>query len=320
VLWFDGSLRWNRQPGNTVVRVHGGSVFVHAERLYAVDVFTGRQLWQVELPSTVRKGSDFIAVEDGLFFIDRQTCLIVNPATGRPSRRIELPSELSQPWSGVRVLDQYLVGTSGKHVVCMNHRTGELMWKYECGRANLSIALGDGRVFCAELINKRRGETDDDGKTRALDIASGELLWEMASGSEIRYSQPHDLLVSANGVYGGTEVTQVLLKAGADVNAIMQPRKTSGKGPRRGTSPLALAVENGHFELAAVLLKAGADPNDQRSGFTPLHIITWVRKPNRGDGLDGDPAPIGSGNLSSLQFVRKLVARGADVNTKLKKG
>ena len=100
----------------------------------------------------------------------------------------------------------------------------------------------------------------------------------------------------------------------------MQPKKTSGKGPRRGTSPLALAVENGHFELAAALLKAGADPNDQRSGFTPLHIITWVRKPNRGDGLDGDPAPIGSGNLSSLQFVRELVACGADVNTKLKKG
>ena len=81
---------------------------------------------------------------------------------------------------------------------------------------------------------------------------------------------------------------------------------------------MALAVENGHFELAAALLKAGADPNDQRSGFTPLHIITWVRKPNRGDGPDGDPAPIGSGNLSSLQFVRKLVAHGALVNTRLK--
>jgi outer membrane protein assembly factor BamB len=226
VLWFDGSLRWNRQPGNTVVRVQGGSVFVHAERLYAVDVFTGRQLWQVALPSTVREGSDFIAVEDGLFFINHQTCLILNPATGQPSRRIELPGELSQPWSGVRVLDQYLVGTSGKHVVCMNHRTGELMWKYECGRANLSIALGDGRVFCAELINKRRGETDDDGKTRALDITTGELLWEMASGSEIRYSQPHDLLVTANGVYGGSDGIQV--RAGGSSTAIVGDRLVVG--------------------------------------------------------------------------------------------
>ena len=85
-------------------------------------------------------------------------------------------------------------------------------------------------------------------------------------------------------------------------------------------SPLVLAVENGHFELAVALLEAGADPNDQRSGFSALHTLTWVRKPNRGDGDDGDPAPIGSGNLSSLQFVRKMVKHGADVNLRLTSG
>ena len=119
---------------------------------------------------------------------------------------------------------------------------------------------------------------------------------------------------------GRTEVVRALLKAGADVNETMQPRKPSGKGPRKGTSALILAVENGHFDLALALLEAGADPNDQRSGFTALHALTWVRKPNRGDGDDGDPPPIGSGNLSSLQFVRKLVEHGADVNARLKNG
>src|SRR4030095_6066104 len=119
---------------------------------------------------------------------------------------------------------------------------------------------------------------------------------------------------------GHLNVVRALLKAGIDVNETMQPRKSSGKGPRKGMSPLILAVENGHFELAAALLDAGADPNDQRSGFTALHALTWVRKPNRGDGDDGDPAPIGSGNLSSLQLVRKLVQHGADVNARLKTG
>src|SRR5262245_15474047 len=119
---------------------------------------------------------------------------------------------------------------------------------------------------------------------------------------------------------GHLNVVRALLKAGIDVNATMQPSKTSGKGPRKGMSPLILAVENGHFELAEALLDAGADPNDQRSGFTALHTLSWVRKPNRGDGDDGDPAPIGSGSLSSLQFVRKLVQHGADVNARLKTG
>ena len=118
---------------------------------------------------------------------------------------------------------------------------------------------------------------------------------------------------------GRTDVVRVLLKAGADVNEAMQPTRSAGRGPARGTSPLLLAVENGHFELAVVLLEAGADPNDQRTGFTPLHTLTWVRKPNRGDD-DGDPAPIGSGNLTSLQLVDKLVAHGADVNARLKRG
>ena len=83
-----------------------------------------------------------------------------------------------------------------------------------------------------------------------------------------------------------------------------------------GTSPLLLAVQNGHFELAIALVDAGADPNDVRTGFSPLHTITWVRKPDSSD--VSDPAtPAGSGRLTSLQFVREIVKRGANVNLRL---
>jgi ankyrin repeat protein len=47
--------------------------------------------------------------------------------------------------------------------------------------------------------------------------------------------------------------------------------------------------------------------------------MTWVRKPDRGED-DGDPAPLGSGNLNSDQFIRELVKEGADVNAQLKNG
>ncbi|RUL88750.1 ankyrin repeat domain-containing protein [Tautonia sociabilis] len=118
---------------------------------------------------------------------------------------------------------------------------------------------------------------------------------------------------------GKAEVVRRLLEAGADVNEAMRPGR-SRRSPARGYAPLLLAVENGHFELAAELLEAGADPNDMRSGVTALHMISWVRKPNLGDDESGNPAPIGSGTMTSLQLVEALVAHGADVNARLDRG
>jgi ankyrin repeat protein len=97
--------------------------------------------------------------------------------------------------------------------------------------------------------------------------------------------------------------------------------KSSGnRGPMNGTSPLILAVENGHYDLAVELLEAGADPNDMRTGYTPLHTLTWIRKPDIGESASGAPPPKGSGKRNSDQFVRELVAHGADVNAQLFRG
>ena len=112
---------------------------------------------------------------------------------------------------------------------------------------------------------------------------------------------------------GKTAVALRLLAAGLNINDVMRPERTVGNRLKTGTSPLMLAVENGHFHLAGALLEAGADPNDDRIGYTALHAITWVRKPIR---EDGDPPPIGSGDMTSLQLVRRLAEHGADINAR----
>ena len=113
---------------------------------------------------------------------------------------------------------------------------------------------------------------------------------------------------------GHLETVRAFLAAGADAKAMMQRPKTG----RPVTSPLMLAVQNGHYELAIALIDAGADPNDVRTGFTPLHTVAMVRRPDSSD--SSDPAtPSGQGRLSSADFVREIVKRGANVNYRLPK-
>lgn len=104
---------------------------------------------------------------------------------------------------------------------------------------------------------------------------------------------------------GAIDATRALLDAGADVDERLLD----------GTSLLVLAVMNAHYELGAVLLDYGADPNAADQGWTALHQIAWSRRWNMGFNL---PGPARTGNLDSLALAEKLVAMGADVNARQK--
>ena len=105
---------------------------------------------------------------------------------------------------------------------------------------------------------------------------------------------------------GHLDSSRALLDAGVDVN---QPLSD-------GTSPLVLAVMNAHYELAGLLLERGANPNADAQGWTALHQIAWSRRHNAGFNL---PGPVQTGNLDSLELVRQLVKRGANVNARTTK-
>ncbi|MEP3481376.1 MAG: ankyrin repeat domain-containing protein [Fuerstiella sp.] len=119
---------------------------------------------------------------------------------------------------------------------------------------------------------------------------------------------------------GHSDVVFAFLNHGREINDAMSSERTGGKLPRKNMSALMLALENAHFELVKQLLEAGADPNDTRSGFSPLHALSWVRKPNKGDNPNDDPPPQSVGPIGSLECAALLVAHGADVNLQLKSG
>ena len=80
-----------------------------------------------------------------------------------------------------------------------------------------------------------------------------------------------------------------------------------------------LAILNAHFELAALLLDWGADPNagDVKHG-TPLQALSWVRRqaPAIGMGSSSMFPRIPTGNLDSLSLATKLLDMGADPNVR----
>jgi uncharacterized protein len=78
-----------------------------------------------------------------------------------------------------------------------------------------------------------------------------------------------------------------------------------------GASALHVAVASGHFDLAAWLLDHGANAKANGLGWTALHELAWIRRPQIGY---NNPAHLPSGTVDSLELAEKLVARGADVN------
>jgi uncharacterized protein len=195
------------------------------------------------------------------------------------------------------------------------------------GETPLMLAARHGNSSVIELL------LDADAKTDAADRAGQTaVMWAAAAGNvealqslidhgaDYQQSLPSGFNAFFFAVrQGHIKVVETLIDAGVDVNEPMQVKKSAGRHAlAANTSALVLAVENGHFELALNLVDRGADPNDQRTGFAPLHIISWVRKPDRGE--DTEPPVRGSGKVTSAEFVRQLVAAGADVNLPIENG
>ncbi|MFH1922493.1 MAG: PQQ-binding-like beta-propeller repeat protein, partial [Planctomycetota bacterium] len=129
-LWFDSSFRWFRTPGTTAVRVAAGRVLVKtADKLYAIDVYTGHHLWETGVTPSPDADGGMVALDDAVYLASGRSCLVLDPASGKKSGQIDLPEGVEGRWTNLRAAGDQLVGSTGKTLVAMNRQSGQLLWR-----------------------------------------------------------------------------------------------------------------------------------------------------------------------------------------------
>ena len=123
---------------------------------------------------------------------------------------------------------------------------------------------------------------------------------------------------------GATDAARALVESGADLNLVALPQTDVPLKPEDfamadqgiGTSALVFAIINSHYDLAAMLVEKGADPNvADMAGEAALYAAVDM---NSLQWVQGRPAPILTDQLDAVDLVKILLAKGANPNARLK--
>ncbi|HUU19804.1 MAG TPA: PQQ-binding-like beta-propeller repeat protein [Sedimentisphaerales bacterium] len=129
LLWFGGPSndkilpRHGHGPSPQVV---GGRLFIEGRNmLRAVDVYTGRLLWERDFtdlgkyydntshqPGANEIGSNYVSVSDGVYVVYGDKIHVLDPATGRTSKEFSMPHEDRPRWGTIAVWEDLLLATA----------------------------------------------------------------------------------------------------------------------------------------------------------------------------------------------------------------
>lgn len=243
---------------------------------------------------------------------------------------LKIAEQLLRGGADPKVKNRY--GVTALSLACANGNAAMIRLLLEAG-ADPNTALPEGETALMTAANT--------GSVTALEalIASGAnvnvtesskghtaLMWAankghtgavrtlIAAGAEINARSKGNFSPMTFAVRGGhSEIVKLLLASGVSANDHIGGG--AGEGRRAtvdSTSLVGLAMLNGQYDIAKLLLQNGADPNAADSRGSLLHTLAWMRRP--GSDLNLLP-PVSVGD--SLDLARVLLERGANPNVRI---
>jgi len=251
--------------------------------------------------------------------LDLVQALLRAGATNAANRYGTTPLELAAENGNARIIDALLQGGAdakgatpeGETVLMTASRTGNVeamrlllargadanaqeRW---FGETALMWAAAENHASAVKLLLEGGAKVDQPGKKL-------EFARKVAGQTTLPVGGMTPLMYAARA--GALDGAQALIEGGAKLD-VQDPD---------GTTATILAIINGHYDVAALLVDKGANPNlADSAGMAALYAaVDMSTLPF----MHGRPYPKPSGKLSIADFVQVVLAHGADVNQKLK--
>jgi ankyrin repeat protein len=188
------------------------------------------------------------------------------------------------------------------------------------GETALMWAAAENHADMVRTLASLGAEID----ARARVVEAPELEFPKSGGPNMPFARGGWTALMYAAREGSIDAARALVDLKANVNLVALPQTTDvaltdeirqGIDRHVGTTALVYAIINAHFDLAAMLVQHGADPNiADYTGMAALYsAVEW----NTLQWVQSRPAPIWRDKLDGAALVKELLAHGANPNATL---
>ena len=226
--------------------VDGRLIIEGVDLLRAMDIYTGRVLWESPLPgvgalydNTAHQpganasGTNYIATSDGIYVAYQNACVKLDPATGKKTAEFTLPkssgSKTPPLWGYLNVFENYLVGGADPvfdpTLLKFSSKSSKPGGSDDDDdkKTVKKSAVADATTAAEKLFKVENDNYSSSNRLVIMDRATGNVLWTATARSGFR----HNAIC-----FGGGRMYCIDRVSGAEVSRLKRRGETPKHEPR----------------------------------------------------------------------------------------